>query len=225
MAYTETSLLAKEFQTYNEQFWKEKTMAPSAFVMHLGLKKQLVTRSLHTILFPKDWKHTHTQLFSTHQFPDDPIVYIHAPSHAGMTVAPSGKDAITVTVPIPAGITFTEQTAHLYREQIIRVLAGDMGMPDIESLIETEIIYSSKQYIEDYNNHQGTAYGIADATSKSGVRRMEGQSKKVANLFYVGEYTQPGNGLSFSLLSAVRLFKIIHSIKNKAPLDSSQIWL
>lgn len=214
MAYTELSLLPAESRTYGEQYWNEKILAPSVCVLYLGLRESVDAFPSHTILFPKDWRHTHEQLFERGQFPDDPYLYIYA--------SPA-KDALTIHVPISARMTYSKQTLDLFRQQILRVLAGDVGITNIESIIEIEAMYSSEDYKHDFNSYGGTANGLALTTSQSGDGRPESQSKKVSNLLYVGGYTKPGPGMAFEIISAVRAFKIMHSVFTPEPLDSIQI--
>ena len=54
--WTETRLLDTQWQTFKESYWEKRTMAPSGFILYLGVKGKVNNLDHHTLLFNYDWK-------------------------------------------------------------------------------------------------------------------------------------------------------------------------
>lgn len=52
-----------------------------------------------------------------------------------------------------------------------------------------------------YNAYKGTALGLAPTLLQSAFFKPKNKSKKVNNLYYVGQYTNPGAGVPMCLIS------------------------
>lgn len=53
-AFTETVLLDKKYSSYSQSYWNKKLLAPSAFVLYLGINKKLKSLKHHNVLISKD---------------------------------------------------------------------------------------------------------------------------------------------------------------------------
>lgn len=217
--FTETQLLSKNLQTYPESYWEKRILSPSAFIMYLGLDRKLDTLSHHNLRFGSDWKQNFKELFDTPQLPEDPSYYICKPTETDPELSPEGTDNLFVLVPIPPGLTISEDEMRSYRQKVFDLMKVDLNLPDIESFIVFERSYWSDDFKRDYNAYKGTALGLAH-TLKQTIKRPLNYSKKVKNLFYVGAGTSPGIGMPICLISAELVYKRIHNIKSAAPLKS-----
>jgi phytoene dehydrogenase-like protein len=101
--HTETALLDKKHRDHSERYWRGRTMAPSALLMYLGVDKQYKSLLHHNLLFSNDWQKNFAQLFDKPVLPDDPSLYVCAPSKTDPSVAPKGKDNLFVLVPLASG--------------------------------------------------------------------------------------------------------------------------
>jgi len=220
MHHTETSLLPKELQTYGEGYWQKKILAPSAFILYLGLKEKVPSLSHHNLFFAKDWNKNFKQIFNSKQFPDNPSIYLCCPSKTDSSVAPEGKENIFVLVPIAPGIEYGDIDMDLYTEKILRTLETEFKIENIKEKIEYQKTYCVKDFVQDYNSFKGTALGLAHTLMQTGIFRPNNISKKVKNLFYVGAGTNPGIGMPICLISAELVYKRIEGILTVEPLEN-----
>ncbi|MGC9214767.1 MAG: phytoene desaturase, partial [Athalassotoga sp.] len=72
---------------------------------------------------------------------------------------------------------------------------------DIESHIEYENMCTVSDCQKMFNAYKGTALGLAHTLNQSAAFRPLLINKKVDNLFYAGQMTQPGVGVPMVLIS------------------------
>lgn len=207
--YTETKLLSKEEQSYSEGYWDKRVLAPSAFMMYLGVNGRIPSLTHHNLLFSRDWKKNFAELFDLKCWPEDPSIYVCAPSVTDPTVAPEGKENVCVLVPIAPGLTYTQQDLEQYGDKILATMEKEMGIPDLRSRIEFKRFFCTNDFSSLYNSYKGTALGLAHTLFQTAWFRPDTKSKKVENLFYVGANTNPGIGMPICLISAELVYKRI----------------
>ncbi len=218
--YTENRLLDKDFRDHSQKYWDKQLLAPSAFIMYLGVEGKVPSLAHHNLLFSKDWKKNFKQIFDTPEWPDSPSIYISAPSKSDDTVAPIGKENLFVLVPIGSGMKYTETEEEQYAEKVLSIIEVSMNVPDLRKRIVYKRIYSIKDFERDYNSFKGTALGPAHTLLQTASFRSNNKSKKVKNLYYVGAYTNPGIGMPVCLISAQLVYKRILGIEDPAPLTT-----
>jgi len=216
--FTETKLIAeKKHQTFPEKYWDKAVMGPSAFIMYLGLDREVPNLTHHNLRFAQNWKENFKELFDEPALPTDPSYYVCKPTHTDTNIAPKGKDILFMLVPIAAGMTITDDMKKSYRDKIIGMMKTDLNLPDLEESIVYEKSYWGDDFGRDYNAYKGTALGMAH-TLKQTLLRPGNKSKKVKNLFYVGAGTNPGIGMPICLISAELMYKRLEGIKHPNPL-------
>ena len=67
-------------RSHSKRSWQQKTLAPSAFILYLGLKGRLPSLTHHNLAFGQDWRRNFTEIFDRPVWPDDPSYYVCAPS-------------------------------------------------------------------------------------------------------------------------------------------------
>lgn len=217
-AFTDLNLLDDKYRERGEDYWDKRVLAPSAFILYLGIDKKLKNVEHHNLIFSKDWKHNFDQIFKNKQWPNDPSLYVCAPSKSDSGVAPDGTENLFVLVPISAGLLTTDDFKKEYKNKVIDILSKTFDEPDLKNKILVEKIYSVENFIKDYNAYKGTALGLAHTLSQTAIFRPNNISKKVKNLFFVGAGTNPGIGMPICLASAELVYKRIENIKHPFPL-------
>ncbi len=220
MHHTETVLLEPESQTYNEDYWGKKTLAPSTFLLYLGLNTKVKSLVHHNLYFSNNWKRNFSQIFEHPQLPNDPSLYVCCPSYTDPSVAPSGKENLFVLVPIAPGMTLTKNDIEIYKNKTYQFLEDTMKVPNIKTHLEVEEFFSVREFEERYNSYKGSALGLAHTLKQTAIFRPNNKSKKVKNLYYVGGNTNPGIGVPICLISAELAYKRIQGIKSSHPLSS-----
>ena len=207
--HTETKLLDKQHREKTEKYWKKRTLAPSALIMYLGVKDTYKTLQHHNLVFSKDWKKNFSQIFDNPKWPDDPSLYVCAPSKTDPGVAPKGHENLFVLVPIASGLNYTETQLQEYSDKILETMETTMQLPNLRKNLVYKQIFTIKDFASRYNSQGGTALGLAHVLSQTAVFRPSNINKKVKNFYYVGADVNPGIGMPITLISAELMYKRI----------------
>ena len=220
MWFTETKLLDAASQTLKEKYWQKRVMAPSAFIMYLGVSEKLPSLIHHNLLFSEDWRKNFDDIYKDPCLPDEPSLYVCAPSVTDASVAPAGKENLFVLVPIASDLKFTDAEKEAYADRVLALMETEMNLPGLCGKIEYKRIYTVDNFAVDYNAFKGSALGLAHTLRQTAIFRPKNKSKKVSNLFYVGAGTNPGIGTQICLISAELAYKRVHNITTAEPLET-----
>lgn len=209
-AHAELDLLPKQYQSYPKAYWEKKTMAPSAFIVYLGLKKQIKQLTHHNLFVHNDWVEHFDSMFKHPAWPENPSYYLSCPSKTDPSVAPKGKENIFILVPIAAGIQDTPEIREHYKQKIYTDLEGVLGT-DIRPLIEVERVLSINDYTSLYHAYKGSALGLSHTLFQTAIFRPLQRSKKVKKLFFTGQLTHPGIGVPITLISSEIVAQMIRN--------------
>jgi len=220
MWFTETKLLDRKWQTHPQRYWDKKVMAPSAFIIYLGVNEKLPNLTHHNLLFSEDWRKNFDDIYKNRQLPAEPSLYVCAPSVTDSSVAPEGKENLFVLVPIASDLKISEELKAEYTEKVLEIIEREMNLPGLREKIEFKRVYTVEDFAADYNSFKGTALGLAHTIWQTAIFRPKNHSKKVKNLFYVGAGTNPGIGTQICLISAELVYKRVHGIKTAEPLKN-----
>ena len=199
--HAEMNLLEPAHRSYSERYWEKRVIAPSMFILYLGVGKKLENLQHHNLYFAKNWNEHFRTIFDSPAWPSDPCLYVSCTSKTDPKAAPKGKEALFVLVPVAPGLDDTdavrESVADATIEQIERI-TGET----IRDSIEVKRIFSHRDFSSEYNAYKGTALGLAHTLFQTAVFRPSYRSKRVSNLYYAGQYTHPGIGVPMTLISA-----------------------
>ncbi len=207
--HVETQLLTKEWQTYSESYWKKKTLAPSTFLMYLGIKGRVQNLSHHNLFFANDWRAHFDEIFKNPSWPKKPSYYVCAPSKSDSSVAPKDSENIFFLTPIASGLKDTDVQREKYAKQVLSDLEKQID-ERFQDRIVVKRIFTQRDFQGRYNAYKGTALGLAHTLFQTAFFRPQNKSKKVSNLYFVGQYTQPGIGMPICLISAELVANRIH---------------
>ncbi len=221
--HTEMQLLEKQYRTHSQKWWDKRTLAPSAFILYLGIDGVLPTLSHHNLFFPDNWKENFDTIFKKPQWPEYPAFYICNPSKTDTTIAPEGTENLFILVPIASGLDTSTVGKEAYANKIIDMIAHECGIPDLDKRILVKELYSVEDFKTDYNAFKGTALGLAHTLSQTSILRPNNISKKVKNLYFTGAGTNPGIGMPVCLISAELVYKRIMGITHPHPLTKEDL--
>ncbi len=216
--HTETKLLQKQHRTKSPSYWKKRVLAPSALIMYLGVNKTFPNLKHHNLVFSKNWKKNFAQIFDDPSWPDDPSLYVCAPSKTDPDVAPKGHENLFVLVPIAAGLDYSQKQLDAYTDKILDTIQDTMKLKDLKKHIVYKKLFSVKDFAGRYHAQEGTALGMAHILKQTAVFRPHNTSKKVQNLFFVGADVNPGIGMPITLISAELMYKRLIGDKTSGPL-------
>jgi phytoene desaturase len=199
--FVETKLLPENCRTYSDKYWDKRLMAPSCLLYYVGLDKKLEGIPHHSLFFDADFDVHGSEIYTTRQWPADPLFYLSVSSVTDETVAPAGCDNMVFLIPVAAGLSAdTEELRERYFEKILARFEKRTGQ-SINNNIIYKKNYSISNFTDDYNSFKGNAYGLANTLMQTAVLRPSCRSIKIKNLFYSGQLTVPGPGVPPSLIS------------------------
>ncbi|WP_075341380.1 phytoene desaturase family protein [Tenacibaculum agarivorans] len=197
--HTET-LLPSHLKQYSDNYWNNRTFAPSSLLFYVGFDKKLENVEHHTLFFDTSFDVHAKDIYDTPSWPKDPLFYASFPSITDDSFAPTGKEAGTFLIPLAPGIEDTDEIREKYFTIIIERLEKLTNQNVKESIIFKES-YCVNDFIKDYNSYKGNAYGLANILTQTAFLRPKIKSKKVKNLYFTGQLTVPGPGVPPSLIS------------------------
>lgn len=200
MHWTETKLLPSNLQTYPETYWAKKTMAPSWFIVYLGVKWRIENLQHHTLLFSPDRDENFWQIFTTKTPPTDPSLYVCCPSKTDYTVAPDGYENLFILVPFPAWVYLDDAQKQEYKLQMYALLEETIGEKFQDRIVE-EHLFTAQDFADRYHAFQWSALWLAHTLGQSAIWRPNNVSKKVKGLYYTWWYTNPGIGMPMCMIS------------------------
>ena len=197
--HTET-LLKPEYRAYSEAYWEKKTFAPSSLLFFVGMDKKVKNVSHHTLFFDVDFDTHAADIYDHPKWPKDPLFYANFPSITDASMAPEGKEACFLLVPIAPGLEDTPALREKYFDIIIKRLETLTGQSLQENILFKES-FCVNDFVSEYNSYKGNAYGMANTLLQTAFLRPKLKSKKVDNLYFTGQLTVPGPGVPPSLIS------------------------
>jgi len=200
MAHTEQELLHPEKRQYDADYWEDRTYAPSAFLLYLGVEGDVPELAHHSLVLPTDWHEHFDQIFEDPAWPEDPAYYLCVPSKTDDSVAPEGHSNLFALVPIAPGLDDDPETRERYRDLVLDDIAENTDT-DLRDRIVVEEQFSVSEFTDRYNSYQGTALGMAHTLTQTSLFRPNHRSSAVDGLYFAGSYTNPGIGVPMCLIS------------------------
>jgi phytoene desaturase len=198
--HVEQQLLPESHRRYSEQYWQDRTLAPSSLIFFLGLNKRIQGLLHHTLFFDQDFRQHATEIYDRPQWPSAPQFYVSCPSKTDSSVAPDGHENIFILVPVAPGLEDREEIREKYFNLAMERLEH-LTRQSIRQHIIFKRSYAHRDFIQDYNAFKGNAYGLANTLWQTANLKPSIINKKVNNLFYTGQLTVPGPGIPPSIIS------------------------
>lgn len=214
--HTET-LLPQQYRAYSERYWEKKTFAPSSLLFYVGLDKKVKNVSHHTLFFDVDFDQHAQQIYDQPEWPTEPLFYANFPSITDPDMAPKGKEALFLLIPIAPGIVDTQAHRDQYFDIVIDRMERLTKQP-IRPHILFQESFCVNDFISEYNSYKGNAYGMANTLLQTAFLRPKLKSKKVEGLYFSGQLTVPGPGVPPALISGKLVSGLIEeAIYNQSP--------
>lgn len=207
--HTEQKLLPKSFRMYSEDYWDNRTMAPSSLLYYVGLNRKVDGIKHHNLFFDEDFSSHAVEIYDTHKWPNNPLFYICCPSKTDNEVAPDGKENLFFLIPVSTELKDTDEIKETYFNQICDRLEKHTGT-DIRPFIEIKESFAHTDFIAEYNSFKGNAYGLANTLRQTAVLKPKCKNNKLENLYYIGQLTVPGPGVPPAIVSGKIVANLIH---------------
>ncbi len=198
--FVEQELLPVTHRNYSADYWESRTMAPSCLIYYLGVSKKIPGLQHHNLWFDTDFDEHARAIYTTKEWPANPMFYVCCPSRTDRTVAPEGCENLFVLIPVAAGLEDNSGLRERYLDIVINRMEQRLGTPIKQHIIVKES-YACSDFITDYNAFKGNAYGLANTLRQTAILKPSMHNKKLPNLFYTGQLTVPGPGMPPSIIS------------------------
>jgi len=204
-------LLEKKYRQYSENYWQNKTFAPSSLLFYVGFDKKLKNVDHHTLFFDVDFDKHAEAIYDSPKWPEKPLFYASFPSITDNSCSPVGKEAGIFLIPLAPDLDDSEQLREEYFEKIINRLETVTDQNVKNNIIFKES-FGVNDFKTDYNSFKGNAYGMANTLLQTAFLRPKLKSKKVENLYFTGQLTVPGPGVPPSLISGKLTSELIQKV-------------
>lgn len=195
----ETGKLSK----YSPQNIKKKKFSCSTFMLYLGVDKKYEMPH-HNIIFAKDYRSNIDDIFKG-KLSKDFSFYIQNASITDDTLAPKGKSAVYVLVPVSNNSSRIDwnKEKRSFREDVLDAVENRTPMSDIREHIEVERVITPKQWEEEYNVYIGATFNLAHNISQMLYFRPHNKFEELKRFYLVGGGTHPGSGLPTIYISGM----------------------
>jgi len=197
-AHSMSSLVAPgTLKKYNRSKLKTMGYSCSTFMLYLGVNKK-VDLPHHNIRFSPTYKENVSDIFDAKTLHEDTAFYLHNPSALDPSLAPEGKSALYILVPVAnnkSGINWDREKQR-YRDQVIKLIMQHMpSLEDLDQHIEEELIITPADWQNKYNVYFGATFNLAHSLDQMLYFRPRNKFEELENCYLVGGGTHPGSGL------------------------------
>ncbi|BBD73644.1 hypothetical protein HS1genome_2033 [Sulfodiicoccus acidiphilus] len=184
------------YRNFSPQYWEEKTLAPSAVLAYVGLRRKLDVPH-HNIVVNGKWEEHFNSLFGQKRWPPPSSIsyYVSVRSKSDPTVCPEDREALFFLIPVAPGLRDRE------RELKLAWWAVQDFLGEVED-VEFLKVFGPEDFERDYHAYMGTAFGLAHTLSQTASLRPPLRNRRLRNLYHVGQYTHPGVGVPMVVISA-----------------------
>jgi phytoene desaturase len=181
---------------YTEQKLKKMDYSCSTFMLYLGLDKKYDI-SHHNIIFADDYRKNVAEIADSKVLSADPSFYLQNASVTDPTLAPEGKSALYVLVPVPnntGGIDWAKEK-DAFRKLILQKIREKTELKDLEQHIEVEKVITPADWETDYSVYNGATFNLSHKIMQMLYFRPHNRFEDIKNCYLVGGGTHPGSGL------------------------------
>ncbi len=182
---------------YTEKKVRNMRYSCSTFMLYLAVDKIYDELPHHSIIFSEDYKKNIEQITDTLEVPGDPSIYVQNASVTDSTLAPDGKSAIYILVPMVNNTSGEpwEDIVPEYRKKVINLAMTRGGFVDLESHIIGERIITPSDWQHSYNIYNGATFNLAHNLTQILSLRPKNRFEEFRHCYLVGGGTHPGSGL------------------------------
>lgn len=181
-----------------------KRFSCSVISFFWGVDKPYDQLPPHTLFLADDYRENFASIIDDLTIPENPSLYVHAPTRLDNSMAPAGEDTIIGIVPVghmaEAGEQDWRKIRDQARQEIFRRLTT-IGISDLEAHIKFEMNCTPLSWHKRYNLMKGATHGLCHNLTQLGYLRPRNRHPHYHNLYFAGASTHPGTGVPTALVS------------------------
>ena len=183
----------------------------SGIILHLGLDRVYPQLAHHNFFYSNNLHRHFRRVFRDKKLPDDPTIYLVAPTRTDPSQAPPGCDNIKILPHIPSideHNPYTRQDYVAFKELCLDKLER-MGLTDLRKHIVVEDFWTPFDIESRYASNRGSIYGVVCDRRRNFAFKAPKQSTQFHNLFFVGGSVNPGAGMPMVTLGGQHVARMI----------------
>ncbi len=196
--------------------------ACSGLVIHLGTDRVYPQLAHHNFFYSRDQEKHFQTVFRDHQLPDDPTIYLVAPTRTDPSKAPAGCDNLKILPhipPIDPDRPLGPDDYEALKERVL-VKLERMGLTGLRQHVVIEETLTPVDIERMYNSNRGSIYGVVTDWKLNKGFKAPKQSSRYANLFFTGGSVNPGGGMPMAVLSGQKASDRLADAAAKLPRTS-----
>jgi phytoene desaturase len=198
--HVDQHLLEAPHRNYTKKYWDSRKLSPSSLLFYIGLNKKVEGIQHHNLFFDADFEQHAQQIYTSPQWPDEPLFYVCCPSKTDAGVAPEGCENLFFLMPVAPGLDDNDTIRGKYFELLLTRFE-DLTGQSIRDNIVVKRSYALNDFKADYHSFKGNAYGLANTLGQTAFFKPAIRNKHVKNLLYTGQLTVPGPGVPPAIIS------------------------
>jgi phytoene desaturase len=185
-----------QLKQHSPEKLKKMEYSCSTFMLYLGLNKRYDIPH-HNIVFADDYVSNVANIFRNKTLSDDFSFYVQNASVSDDSLAPEGKSALYVLVPMPNNQSDVnwESACATVREKVLDALATRLGLTDIRAQISCEKVITPQTWETEENVFMGATFSLSHKFSQLLYWRPRNKFQELDQCYLVGGGTHPGSGL------------------------------
>ena len=177
--------------------------ACSGIVLHIGTDKPFPQLAHHNFFYSEDQHKHFDTFFHKKQLPQDPTLYVVAPTRTDPSKAPEGCDNIKILPHIPPledGSDITHEDYVALKDRCIDKMER-CGLKGLRESIVVEDLLTPVDIERMYRSNRGSIYGVVTDWKLNYGFKAPKTSSRYKNLYFTGGSTNPGGGMPMVILS------------------------
>lgn len=196
-ANTITKLLdQKDRPSYSDKRIQNMKYSCSTLMFYFGVNKQYNIPH-HNIFFGNNYKMNVDEIINGKGMPTDPAFYLQNASILDKSLAPEGKSAIYILVPVSnlAKDFPWEEKKKEIRDFIVNKIKERTELKDFDKHIEVEKMLTPYNWENTFDIHKGAVFNLSHNITQMLYLRPHNRFNDTKNIYLVGGGTHPGSGL------------------------------
>ncbi len=173
------------------------------FVSYFGTSTTYPDLAHHTILLSDRYKPLLKDIFDRGKVPEDPSIYVHAPTRSDPSMAPAGHECFYALAPVPNLKLYNDWQARAerYHDLVLERIETHLA-PGLRRNLVTKFAVTPEYFETELESPAGAGFSIQPVLSQSAYLRFHNRCPHYRNLYLAGAGTHPGAGIPGTLCTA-----------------------
>jgi phytoene desaturase len=197
-AHAMTKLVrAEDRRKWSDAYLASRRYSCSTFMLYLGMRRRYDEIPHHSVVFADDYRRNVEAIVGGRALGDDFSFYVQNASVTDPSLAPAGKCALYVLVPVAnnrSGIDWQREAAP-FRERVLDLMEKRGGYAGVRENIEVERMITPADWEQKLDVYNGATFNLAHNVSQMLYFRPHNEFEEFRNCYLVGGGTHPGSGL------------------------------